>query len=58
MFDYNCYAYAIGRTDKKYQPGEFSNSAYYHLESIELLALTVKADLHCDLAYGCVKTSK
>lgn len=55
MLNYNAYSYAIDRTETAYNPGDFSNAAYYHLESVELLALTVKGDLHCDLGYSCVK---
>lgn len=44
---YNCYAYALGLTDKFYSPGEFEYGAstFSYTDTIEEIANDVKADL-------------
>ena len=58
MPNYNCYAFAIGRTDYAYQPGDFSgddNCYYNHLGKIDDLAKVIDADLNGSLGYACVR---
>ncbi len=55
MRDYNCYAYAIGRTSVC-QPGDFSNQSYDGSAGITVLAKVVKDDLKENLNFACVKT--
>lgn len=55
MLNYNCYAFAIGRTERVRQPGEFSGRSYNHLGSITDLAEVIDADLNGDLGYACVR---
>lgn len=58
MPNYNCYAFAIGRTDDAYQPGDFSgddNCYYNHLGKIDDLAKVIDADLNGSLGYACVR---
>ena len=55
MLNYNCYAFAIGRTERFRQPGEFSGRNYNHLGSITDLAEVIDADLNGDLGYACVR---
>lgn len=54
MPNYNCYAYAIGRTSDC-QPGDFSNQSYNHSSNIDAVATMIKDDLTGDLGYNCVK---
>lgn len=54
MKNYNCYAYALGRTSAC-DPGDFSNQYYDHTASISDVADLVKDDLHGSLGYKCVK---
>lgn len=54
MLNYNCYAYALGRTYMCYI-GDFSNNTYDDSASITDVALMVKEDLNGDLGYDCVK---
>ncbi len=55
MPNYNCYAFAIGRTERARQPGEFSGGSYNHLGSIADLAEVIDADLNGDLGYACAR---
>lgn len=55
MKSYNCYAYAIGRSDDFYQPGDFSKQHYVHTADITSVANMVKDDLQGGLGYSCVK---
>ena len=48
MPNYNCYAYAIGRTSDC-QPGDFSNQSYNHSSNIDAVATMIKDDLTGDL---------
>lgn len=45
--NYNCYAYALGLTDKSYGPGEFAYGActFAYADTIAKIASDVKADL-------------
>lgn len=54
MPNYNCYAYAIGRTSACH-PGDFSNQSYNDSSSIATVAGMVKDDLNGSLGYNCVK---
>ena len=49
---YNCYAYALGRTDGFYKPGDFSEKTYSESLSISTLADYVIADLHNSSSTG------
>lgn len=57
MPNYNCYAYAIGRTTIC-QPGQFSGRSYDQHADIGVLAETIRADLSGDLGYACTKVSQ
>ena len=48
MPNYNCYAYAIGRTSAC-QPGDFSNQSYDDSSSIVSVAGVIKDDLNGSL---------
>ncbi len=54
MKNYNCYAYALGRSTAC-DPGDFSDQRYNHSDSIFNVAVVVKDDLNGDLGYDCVK---
>uniref|UniRef100_UPI004055C9D7 hypothetical protein n=1 Tax=Agathobacter sp. TaxID=2021311 RepID=UPI004055C9D7 len=54
MENYNCYAYALGRSSAC-NPGDFSDQQYNHNDSIFNVAIVVKDDLNGDLGYDCVK---
>lgn len=54
MPNYNCYAYALGRSSAC-DPGDFSGQSYNHLADISTVANVVKADLKGQLRYSCVK---
>ena len=54
MSNYNCYAYALGRTSTCH-PGDFSGQSYDDSASITDVALLVKDDLNGGLGYNCVK---
>ncbi len=52
--DYNCYAYALGRNDFAWNPGEFSKEYKYNAsDSVETVAQATKKDLLA-LGYSCV----
>lgn len=55
MPSYNCYAFAIGRTDGFWQPGDFSGGSYVHTAGVYEVAQVIKADLQEGLGYSCVK---
>lgn len=68
MKKYNCYAYVLGLTDKKYQPGSFSgktyagyevgrdpNAAYDPIFYLDVTADMIVHDLTDGFGYGCVK---
>lgn len=55
MKNYNCYAYALGRTDAFYEPGEFVEEGYDDDDGVSVLADLTKQDLQV-LGYNCVKT--
>lgn len=54
MVNYNCYAYALGRSTAC-NPGDFSGQSYNHTASISTVANIVKDDLKGSLGYDCVK---
>ena len=54
MSDYNCYAFAIGRTDDFFTPGDFSGGTYNEAGSITSAAHLVVDDLHT-MGKNCVK---
>lgn len=54
MPSYNCYAYALGRTDDFYEPGDFCGGEYNDAASIQNVATVVKEDLKA-LGHVCVK---
>lgn len=53
---YNCYTYALRRTDGKRNPGYYSQgiTSFVKTDTIYQIALKVKADLQ-ELGYGCLK---
>lgn len=52
--NFNCYAYALGKSDKFYDPGEFSGNTYNTISDDPVYAANlVKEDLY-DLGYECV----
>lgn len=53
---YNCYSYALGRTDSPWNPGNLSGIYYSSLPTLSQLRQYVQLDLET-LGYGCVKTS-
>ncbi|MBS6462773.1 MAG: hypothetical protein KH352_05175 [Ruminococcus sp.] len=60
MISYNCYAYALGFTDKFYYPGELSGYSIlgYDLDNVhcmDALADMVKHDLTDVFGFSCVK---
>lgn len=56
MPNYNCYAYALGKTDDIYEPGDFSNQTYdTNVCNINKVANLVEDDLRDGLGYKCVK---
>lgn len=55
MLDYNCYAYALGRTDGRYAPGGFCGESCQNADSAYFYASLVKDDLQKTLGYNCVK---
>ncbi|MBQ7341373.1 MAG: hypothetical protein IJW41_04325 [Oscillospiraceae bacterium] len=55
MPKYNCYAYVLGKTDKFYDPGDFSGGSYNDEENVGELAALIEADLKEGLNKDCVK---
>lgn len=53
---YNCYTYALRRTDGKRNPGYYSKGimSFIKTDTIYQIALKVEADLQ-ELGYGCIK---
>lgn len=45
FLNYNCYAFAIGKNDAFYKPGDFSGQSYSISQSISTMANNVKKDL-------------
>lgn len=59
MPNYNCYAYALGKTDDFHHPGEYSGYSYDGRDSVDTIANHVVNDLKSSkLNYGCVKKQK
>lgn len=57
MVNYNCYAYALGKWDKPYEPGEISDTYYSLLEDDPVeVGRIVRKDLDY-LGYKCILTS-
>lgn len=54
--NYNCYSYALGRTDNFWNPGNLSGIYYTSLPTLSQLRQYVQQDLET-LGYDCVKTS-
>ena len=55
MYNYNCYAYALGLTNGIYEPGDFSGQTYSDASSIATVAEQIKDDLNLGFGYNCVK---
>lgn len=53
---YNCYAYAVGMTDRNYDAGDFSGHSYTSMPTLDTLATYVIQDLvSTSLGHTCVE---